>query len=251
MSWLGSLKEKLLQKLFVLIAGDSAVNGAIRHTLTALGISEGLKWLGVDPVVIARWMGDTASILTIATLAAIGWAGSRWNKKLSIVLVLFLALPVAANAQAGRTLLVSATPTLDTNAYAAGDEMGTVLTFTGFARGMVGSSKIAWGMATDKAGQSVDFKLHLFTASPSTDSSDNGALDFADSSLVNYLCTVNFNVHEVFADNAVHYAQNVGCDVSQSPGSGDIAIYGQLEAEGAYDAQTSTDLKIILAFEQD
>jgi hypothetical protein len=160
-------------------------------------------------------------------------------------------MTTTAHAEALPAIVISASPTLDTNAYATGDEMGTVLTFTGFARGHVGTAKIAWGMATDKAGQNVDFKLHLFTASPSTDSSDNGALDFADTSLVNYLCTVNFNVHEVFADNAVHYAQNVGCILQQTPGATSIAVYGQLEAEGAYDAAAATDLKILLAIDQD
>lgn len=73
---------------------------------------------------------------------------------------------------------IPATPTLDTNAYASGDHMGTLMTLSGALTGVLESLVVL-----DKGKQSKGFTVYLFSAAPTIASADNAALDITDAEM--------------------------------------------------------------------
>lgn len=77
---------------------------------------------------------------------------------------------------AKKIIEISQTPTIDTNAYSAGDIVGTLLTFENAANG--GGSKVLGATILDKAGQKKGLDLVLFNQSV-TPANNNAAAAFS------------------------------------------------------------------------
>jgi hypothetical protein len=166
-------------------------------------------------------------------------------------LILFLALLVPGLAEA-QTRLVSATPTIDTSAYAAGDSMHTAaMTFT---RALKGSSKagiLVSVVVADKAAQDIDLELWLFSTAPSSYGAANAAFTPSDAQLLNVVAVVSFGSSARFAaaDNSMKFTGSIAVPVRSTNNDGDL--YGVLVARGAYDADAANDLTVTLGIDQD
>jgi hypothetical protein len=72
--------------------------------------------------------------------------------------------------------VVEVTPTLDTNAFATGDQIGsTYMTITGAAPGKGAGTILSGLVITDGAAQGVALDLFFFDAAPTVASSENAA----------------------------------------------------------------------------
>lgn len=144
----------------------------------------------------------------------------------------------------GYSFSVSVTPTVDTSAYGAGDQLGSEMiidpgiTDDGAADAYVIQSIVV----TDKAKQSASIDLVFFDDSV-TIASDNAAADFTDAQLVaNCLGYVNVGTYSDFNDNSVGTARNVGLQLKQATAGGDGKIYCYAVSRGTPTYVSTTDL---------
>jgi hypothetical protein len=83
----------------------------------------------------------------------------------------------------GKSKIVSATPTLDTNIYASGDRVGSVMTFSSAMDDSSGTGTVVSVVILDKAAQGSALSLLLFNDLPTVASADNAALDISDTEM--------------------------------------------------------------------
>lgn len=100
----------------------------------------------------------------------------------------------------GRLVNFSASLTVDTNAYASGDNVGGKLTITGVPpRGIIRRVTL-----TDLAVQGADLDLIVFTENPSgTTFTDNGAMDIADADITKIAGKLALTTDTAFADSGI------------------------------------------------
>jgi len=114
------------------------------------------------------------------------------------------------------------TPTLDTNAYANADQMGSLMTLT---QGLdyIGTAFLESIVIIDKDKQNKGFTILFFNAAPTIASSDNGALDITDAEMASkFIGQVSFATADFKSINAssIASAKNVGLNLfAQSSGT--------------------------------
>jgi hypothetical protein len=89
-----------------------------------------------------------------------------------------VANPITTNSK-----IVEVTPTLDTNAYASGDRLGSVMTISGAVRRTGLEAFLCDVVVVDKAKQSQSIDILFFKSSPTVASSDNAAIDISDAEM--------------------------------------------------------------------
>lgn len=175
------------------------------------------------------------------------------------LLVLLILIPALASAQVMSTGFVSATPTIDTSAYASGELVGGKLTFTPAVKQSTSTGYVVSVRMTDKAAQAIDFELILFAENPSnTTFTDQAAFDLHDSDIAKVVAVValdSSSTNYAYADNSIHYVGNLvvpirGLDTSATP-QGTKTIYGALISRGAPTFATTGDVTITLGIAQD
>ena len=176
-------------------------------------------------------------------------------KRLLLVLLL-IALPSQALAQAGRTKFVAASPTADTAIYASGDLIGGKLTFTNAVRSSVGSGYVVSVTITDLSAQASDLDLVLFKSDPTaTTFTDQAALDIADADVPKVLGVVSFASSSRYAwvDNGVKHTASLLIPVRAETSAGlpNTSLYGALVSRGTPTFSASGDLTVTLAISQD
>lgn len=85
---------------------------------------------------------------------------------------------------------ITLTPTLDTNAYATGDQVSTLQTLSGLMPDH-GAGEIKQIVMLDKAKQSAALDLFFFDSSSVTLASDNSAFAISDADMLNCIGVVN------------------------------------------------------------
>jgi hypothetical protein len=141
----------------------------------------------------------------------------------------------------GATVVVEVTPTVSTSAYAAGDLIGTKLTFTDAARVAGGSGVVLSAALTDLDKQDKETDLILFDTNPSnTTFTDNAAFDVHDTDLLDVIGVVTFDVADYtdFSDNSVATDKNLGIGFNLTSGQD---LYGALIARGTPTYSTTAD----------
>jgi hypothetical protein len=163
---------------------------------------------------------------------------------LKILVGLFIVAGMLSPAQATVNKAVSATPTLDTSAYASLDHVGTVMTFSNIFSESKGTAVVKTVTVVDKAKQSAALTLHLFNASPTLVSVDNAALDIADATLFsNYIGHISIPAANYIALNANSVA-TVNTELLLQGAS--AHLYGILESAGS-PTYGVADLQVTLA----
>ena len=129
--------------------------------------------------------------------------------------------------------VLSATPTLDTSAYAANDSMDTtVLSFTSATVGSGGSGHILRMTVVDASDQGVDMKVHFFEASV-TPAAENDEHSLSDADAANYIGTISTS-DGTWQDHTL----NQTCTVTPAPPlpykvDDGTTLFGVLVSEGA------------------
>jgi hypothetical protein len=144
---------------------------------------------------------------------------------------------------------LEATPTLDTNAYAANDRVGSVMTFTP-AIGITSPQFTIQSIALiDEAKQSLELDLLLFAASPTIASADNAAIDITDAQMkANFVgsVTIYASDYKALANSSCATVRNVGLTLKPDASN---SFYGVLVTRGAptYAATSLTLLVTVIA----
>ena len=157
------------------------------------------------------------------------------------------------------TMRVSATPTVDTSAYASGDVMGGILTFSKALRFASRSGRVVAVHALDKTASSglAASSLWLFSASPSSSTTtDQGAFNLADADLANLCGVITFEAADVVdGGTGNQLLQQVGIYVpvhaDAATDDSDPSLYGVLVAGGAVTFAAASDLTLRLTIECD
>lgn len=85
---------------------------------------------------------------------------------------------------------ISVTPTIDTNAYTANDQVGDLQTLTNALRTGATSCMLEAITILDKAAQSAALQIFFFNASPTIASSNNAAISITDAEMVKFIGSV-------------------------------------------------------------
>lgn len=144
---------------------------------------------------------------------------------------------------------VSATPTLDTNAYAAGDRLGSLMTIS---HGNAEGKPITLQTLTvlDKADQGTAFDVLFFDAQPTIASNDNAALDISDAEMDKCIGIVSVAGAD-FADcGGARVASVRSVGLALKPAAGATAIYALLVARGT-PTYTASSLRLSFHFDMD
>jgi hypothetical protein len=154
--------------------------------------------------------------------------------------------------------LITVTPTIDTAVYAAGDRLGSVMTFTdaGSANGAYG--RLISAVLTDDGASLFDIDLAIFQNSPTLVNADNGVYDITDANLATALPLgwVNFSTGNSYAQSTSNRTI-LGTWLGGPPfmpykcGAADDNLYGVFVARGAYDAAATDDLILTVIVDRD
>lgn len=131
---------------------------------------------------------------------------------------------------------VGATPTISTSAYASGDTVGGVMTFTGAGN----AGTIMTAIIDDKDAESAALELWLFNATI-TPAADNAAHSISDADMAKCIGVIDGFVYHASALNSVGQAVSVGLAYKLPSGSD---VYGLLVTRGAPTFSSTSDLKV-------
>lgn len=123
--------------------------------------------------------------------------------------------------------IITATPTLDTSAYAANDRLGSLMTLMDNAI-MPGKIYLLDELLiVDGALQSQAIDVLIFDSLPTIASADNAAIDFTDAQALKLLGSISVLAasYKATASNSYVLASNQGIFVS--PQSSTMALYAQ------------------------
>ena len=129
------------------------------------------------------------------------------------------------------TVVSETSPTNTTSAYAAGDLIGSKLTFSSCARVAAGSGVILNAVLSDLDAEDIETDLVLFDSDPdATTFTDNSAFDPHDNNLLDIIGVVTFDDYSDFNDSSVAVENNLGIAFNLTTGT---ALYGALVTRGA------------------
>lgn len=143
--------------------------------------------------------------------------------------------------------IVSATPTLDTNAYGSGDLVGTKMTFDLSAfRAAGGNVVLESVLIRDLAKQSANLDLVLFSSDPTASTlTDNAAFDPHDTDLAAVVAVIPITTHNAYNDNGISYARNLAIPLNLDVTDASLNLYGVLVAR-ATPTYAASDLRVNL-----
>lgn len=144
---------------------------------------------------------------------------------------------------------LSASPTVDTSAYAAGDLIGGKLSFDlSFFKGGP-SLLIQSALLVDEAKQSAAIDIVLWDSNPSgTTFTDQAALDIADADVPKIVGIIPFSFYSAFADNGIGWAGNLAMPLRVDPTLASPTLYAALVSRGTPTFAAATDVTLRLGF---
>lgn len=164
-----------------------------------------------------------------------------------IALIAFLAVPGIAQAQTQSILtkFVQQSPTVDTSAYAAGDTVGALMTFTNVCEPKTKRGQLLGVKIFDKSATGADIDLVLFNSLPTGNGTftDNAAFDPDDALLPYIAAYVAITTHKSFNDNGISYAADIVRPVKCNANS---TLYGYLVARAARTQAAAADITVQL-----
>lgn len=145
-----------------------------------------------------------------------------------------------------KATLVSVVPTVDTNIYAIGDQVGPAVEIPNAVDDSGGTGTIRTVTVIDAAKQKSALDLLLFNSAPTIASSDNAALDISDSEMV-AKCIGRLKVvagdYTDLANNSVGLIRSLGHLVKAANGSRSLWVVVQSRGIPLYTAATDLTLK--------
>jgi hypothetical protein len=141
----------------------------------------------------------------------------------------------------------TATPTLDTSAYIAGDRLGSIVEIENFFQHYAGKARLISVVALDQAKQKAAFDIYFFNASPTVASADNAPLDITDAEMTaKCIGRVSVATGDYGTDLAANSeATKYGLDLMLQAGADSKSLFILLRSAGTPTyAATSLTLKL-------
>lgn len=143
--------------------------------------------------------------------------------------------------------VVEIAPTLDTNAFASGDQISTIQTIDGPSEGYGAGACLEKIVIVDKAKQSSALKLVFFDALPTVASSENAAADVSDAQMAaKCIGAVSIAAGDYVALNANSVA-TVNPAMAVRPSAGTNKLYVLIVSAGS-PTYGASDLQIKFTF---
>jgi hypothetical protein len=155
-----------------------------------------------------------------------------------------------------RKTRIAVTPTCSTSAYAVGDQVGGLMTFSNSVLSSGGTGTVTGASITNRAANTVipELDLILFEASPTVASVDNGAADLTDANLesARVLPVITFAVADycTLANNTVNHGTLPGGAIDFVT-SGSASLFGILVTRTIFTLASTTDIVVALRIIQD
>lgn len=147
-----------------------------------------------------------------------------------------------------RSSATSAGLTTASTAYTAGDQLGTILTFSSAVGVSAGAGLLTAATLLDEVKITGEVWLYLFDRSV-TLASDNAAATFSDSDMANCLGIVKFPQGDDVTDNRFAQVSNAGLQVRANSGT---SVYGALVTKSGHTFFGAvTNLKVALHVQPD
>lgn len=155
----------------------------------------------------------------------------------------------------GKSKIVSATPTLDTSAYASGDRVGSVIEFALAMDDSSGTGTVVSLVILDKAAAGSALSLMLFNDLPVVASADNAAIDISDAEMVKCIGVIPIATTDYVttASNSVATVRNVNLEIGATKSADNStgrSIYGVLKSGGS-PTYAASSLVLKLGVKQD
>lgn len=228
---------------------------------TALGANGGLKIEGVasgTTVPVSGTITATTGGLTDTQLratavpvsntqlpSALGQAASA----ASLAVVLPSDQTVSVSSTPGVTsvpsITISATPD-----YAVGDVIGGIITLTSIPSASGGKAKLVSANVVDKAGQSPQFSMYFFKATPSGGTyTDNAAIVWGSGDGANAIGTVSFVSADYNTVGGISFS-TMG-EINQMHVATATSIFVLIIADATYNAASTSDLIVTFGYERE
>lgn len=147
--------------------------------------------------------------------------------------------------------VVSATPTVDTNIYASGDCLGSVMTLAGCGEASNKIAMLEHVVVVDKSTSKAAMTVLFFSSLPTIASADNAALDIADAEMAKCVGSVSL----VAGDYTGSASSSIGSKVPAAPialkTGTDGVLYALCVSGGTPTYGSTTDLALRFHFRQD
>ena len=140
----------------------------------------------------------------------------------------------------GKAILVESTPTIDTGAYASGDQLGSLMTLEHALDGSSQTGVLMSVTIVDGDSQNAPIDVLFFNSQPSIVSTDNASLDISDNDMATkFLGAVSFGASDYkgLANNSYATLRTVGLFIQSSIKRADnvtgAKIFAILQSRGA------------------
>lgn len=178
----------------------------------------------------------------------------------SLLLIFGILVPACAFGQVPHrdVRVITVTPVVDTNQYAAGDDIGGIMTFTGLLCGPTKTGLVESVTITDKNNQAVEYDVVIFSANPTSSTStcpssgicDQQAFKPADADLayLNPFINIQSTDRSSFSDNGMSSLSSLKSTIkSNTTGSDPGNAYVALVTRGTPTYATASDVSLRIA----
>lgn len=149
----------------------------------------------------------------------------------------------------GITATLTAAPTVSTDAYASGDNVGGKITLSGATRVAGGSGIIQAVTITSKSLQTAPFDVIFFSADPSASTfTDNAAQDLADADLAKVVGVARCAEVVGLSVASIHQALGVALPFALAAGS---SLYAAIVVRGTPTLGSTSDIGLAVHIVQD
>ena len=152
-----------------------------------------------------------------------------------------------------QTRTVTVTPTIDTNAYSANDQVGGLQTLTAAAGRKDRGVTLQNVIILDKAAQSAEITIFFFDTEPTIASSNNATLNISDAEMLKCIghVTVTADDYATTSANAIACAKPVSVCVGLRSSNSEGTLYAVAKTSGTPTYGSASDLVFTYVFEQD
>lgn len=155
-----------------------------------------------------------------------------------------------------KSKILTMTPTIDTSAYAVGDQLGSLVELTNAVDDPSGTGTIVSVAVLDKSSKSAAMELLLFNDIPTVTSTDNVALNVSDAEMAKCLGSVKVLTTSYIAltANSLASVNGVNLIVRSAKSATNLtgkSIWALLMSSGTPTYVGTTDLVISIGIKQD
>lgn len=222
---------------------DAARVGATNETAAASDSATS----GLNGLIKRGLAGITSLIAGVGAIGDAAWASGNGSVIAMLKTIASAAASTDPATVVGASAVVSATPTVSTTAYAAGDCIGGKLTFAGMARANGLTGLIQTAMIQCKSAQTFAADLIVFHTDPAASTfTDNAALALNAADFDKVALRIPFVAGDWSNLGTPSIAEVSAQGKQYKAAAGATTLYGVLVARGTPTLGSTSDLKVVV-----